>query len=144
MNFYNVKEPGYTLVTSTLIDPLGKDEWSGNDDALKHTQSPRKIRKGGLASGGLDDRFDFQFISKSLSDGEGLDIVPGSYHALGNDGNHYDIAIHDGENEFFDGDTTRSNTLALALHNASDHLPVIADYDVIGVEESVELTSSTD
>jgi endonuclease/exonuclease/phosphatase family metal-dependent hydrolase len=142
MNFYTVNEPAYTLMTQSLIDPLGTDEWAGTDNAMKHTQSPRKIRVGGLASGGLDDRFDFQFISKSLQDGKGLELVRGSYHALGNDGKHYDVAINDGKNEFFDGDATRSNSLALALHDASDHIPVIADYEVVEGEEGVQSTNT--
>jgi endonuclease/exonuclease/phosphatase family metal-dependent hydrolase len=136
MNFYTIKEPAYILFTASLVDPLGTDEWAGTDDASKHTQSPRKIRKGGLASGGMDDRFDFQFISNSLDDGKGLDIIEGSYHAMGNDGTHYDIAINDGDNSCFDGDTDRSNLLAQALHDASDHIPVMVDFEVI-VEEEV-------
>ncbi len=136
MNFYNVKEPGYTLFTKAMIDPLGNDEWAGVDDARKHTQSPRKIRKGGLASGGMDDRFDFQFISKSLADSTGLEIIRGSYHAMGNDGNHYDIAINDGTNSYFPENPEQSNILATALHDASDHIPVIVDFEVVrGGEE---------
>ena len=115
-----------------LVDPLGNDEWAGEDDAEKHSQSPRKERVGGLASGGMDDRFDFQFISASLQDGKGLEIILGSYHSFGNDGNHYDIAINDGDNSFFESDLTRSNELAQALHDASDHVPVIVDYAVGG------------
>ncbi len=130
MNFYTIREPAYQAFVKVLVDPLGTDEWAGEDDAKKHTQSPRKKRGSGLASGGLDDRFDFQFISKSLQDGVGLDIVPGSYHSLGNDGNHYDIAINDGDNSYFSTDTERSNKLATALHDASDHIPVIVDYEV--------------
>jgi len=138
MNFYNSSEPAYKALTTNLIDPLGTSEWSGEDDAIKHTQSPRKVRatKGtpgsGLIHGGLDDRFDFQFISASLQDGEGLDVVANSYHAFGNDGNHYDVAINDGDNSFFAGDTARSNEIANALHMASDHVPVVADYEVVG------------
>ena len=124
----------YILFTASLVDPLGTDEWAGTDDASKHTQSPRKIRKGGLASGGMDDRFDFQFISSSLDDGKGLDIIEGSYHAMGNDGTHYDIAINDGDNSCFDGDTDRSNLLAQALHDASDHIPVVVDFEVTVVD----------
>ncbi|HIN84453.1 MAG TPA: hypothetical protein EYM90_06100 [Phycisphaerales bacterium] len=135
MNFYTVKEPAYQLFVSTFLDPLGTEEWAGVDDAIKHTQSTRKIRKGGLASGGLDDRFDFQFISKSLKDGIGLELVVGSYHSLGNDGKHFDVAINDGDNLFFEHEKTRSNELATALHDASDHIPVIADYDVIKIEK---------
>ena len=138
MNFYNVKEPGYVLFTKTLIDPLGTNEWSGDDDALKHTQSPRKIRKGGLASGGLDDRFDFQFISASLDDDKGLEIIEGSYHALGNDGQHYDRAINDGDCSFFEDDAERSNSLAQALHDASDHIPVIVDFEVVEIESAID------
>ena len=136
MNFYTNKELAYQAFIEILIDPLGTEEWAGEDDASKHTQSPRKIRKGGLASGGMDDRFDFQFISNSLDDGKGLDIIEGSYHAMGNDGTHYDIAINDGDNSCFDGDTDRSNLLAQALHDASDHIPVMVDFEVI-VEEKV-------
>jgi endonuclease/exonuclease/phosphatase family metal-dependent hydrolase len=140
MNFYTVREPAYQALIEVLIDPLGNDEWAGEDDAEKHTQSPRKERSGGLASGGMDDRFDFQFISKSLQDGVGLDIIDGSYHSLGNDGKHYDIAINDGENAFFESDAIRSNDLATALHNASDHVPVIVDFSV--VEEMEQETVS--
>ncbi|MDP7008320.1 MAG: hypothetical protein QGI78_01985 [Phycisphaerales bacterium] len=131
MNFYSVGEPAYQAFVHVLVDPLGTDEWKGEDDPKKDTQSPRKIREGGLASGGLDDRFDFQFISKSLQDSIGLDIIAGSYHSLGNDGKHYDIAINDGDNHFLKSDVARSNALATALHDASDHLPVIADYAYI-------------
>ena len=142
MNFYTIREPAYQAFIEVLVDPLGTDEWAGKDDASKHTQSPRKIQKGGLASGGLDDRFDFQFISKSLRDGEGLDIVRGSYHSLGNDGKHYDIAINEGDNLYFSNNKERSNHLATALHEASDHIPVIADYD-FKIQETIKTPSKT-
>jgi endonuclease/exonuclease/phosphatase family metal-dependent hydrolase len=142
MNFYTIREPAYQAFIEVLVDPLGTDEWAGKDDASKHTQSPRKIQKGGLASGGLDDRFDFQFISKSLRDGEGLDIVRGSYHSLGNDGKHYDIAINEGDNSYFSNNKERSNDLATALHGASDHIPVIADYD-FKIQETTKTPSNT-
>jgi endonuclease/exonuclease/phosphatase family metal-dependent hydrolase len=135
MNFYSNKEPAYKAFVKVLEDPLGEGEWAGKDDAKKHTQSPLKVRKGGLIHGGLDDRFDFQFISKSLQDGSGLDLVRGSYHAMGNDGEHYDIAINDGDSIYFSKDLERSNELATALHDASDHIPVIADYEVVKQEK---------
>ena len=141
MNFYTVREPAYQALIEVLVDPLGNDEWAGEDDAEKHSQSPRKERVGGLASGGMDDRFDFQFISASLQDGKGLDIILGSYHSFGNDGNHYDIAINDGDNSYFESDLTRSNELAQALHDASDHVPVIVDYAVV---ENVGSKSTSD
>nr|MBC8523386.1 hypothetical protein [PVC group bacterium] len=144
MNFYSNKEPAYQAFVEILIDPLGTKEWAKENGALKHTQSTRKMRKGGLIHGGLDDRFDFQFISTSLQDGIGLDIVRGSYHALGNDGEHYDIAINEGDNEYYSHDKTRSNELATALHEASDHIPVIADYDVIKQEKANTSADTTE
>ncbi len=54
MNFYTNQEPAYQALISVLIDPLGTSEWTGKDNAVKHTQSPRKVRKGGLIHGGLD------------------------------------------------------------------------------------------
>ena len=125
MNFYSKKEPAYEAFVEILTDPLGTEGWK--NDAVKHTQSPRKVRKGALIHGGLDDRFDFQFISASLQDGKGLDIIVGSYRAFGNDGNHYDEAFNEQGKPFFDN----NEELANALHDASDHIPVIADYEII-------------
>jgi endonuclease/exonuclease/phosphatase family metal-dependent hydrolase len=132
MNFYTNKEPAYKAFVKVLVDPLGKGDWAGRDDAEKHTQSPRKIQKGGLIHGCLDDRFDFQFVSKSLKDGKGMELMRGSYRAMGNDGKHYDQAINDNgtDNTYFSNDKERSNKLATALHNASDHIPVIVDYEI--------------
>ena len=132
MNFYTNKEPAYIAFTKVLMDPLGTGDWSGKSDAEKHTQSPRKIQKGGLVHGCLDDRFDFQFMSKSLKDGKGMEFKRGSYRAMGNDGKHYDQAINNNgeDNTYFSNNKERSNKLATALHDASDHIPVIVDYEV--------------
>jgi len=130
MNFYTNKEPAYKAFVNVLVDPLGTNEWAGDDDAEKHTQSPRSKRSGGLVHGSLDDRFDFQFVSKSLKDGKGMELIKKSYRAMGNDGEHYDKAINDGDSKYFKRDKERSNKLATALHDASDHIPVIVDYDI--------------
>ena len=133
-NFYGNTEPGYLRMlsygTSPLLDPLGSNSWSGGSNALKHTQSPRVISDDGLASGGMDDRFDFQVLTENMSGTRGLKLIPGSMRAVGNDGNHYNDAINDGNNTYYSGQTTRSNTLADNLHNASDHIPVMADYRI--------------
>ena len=134
MNFYSSSEPAYDWFTNAgdgqVIDPLGGGSWSGESNALKHTQSPLLNQNGGLIGGGLDDRFDFQFLSPSLFDGGGFDLIQGTYRSLGNDGDHYNQAINAGNNYYFPGDTSRGNTLADALIIASDHLPLIADYQV--------------
>ncbi|MBC8202197.1 MAG: hypothetical protein H8E91_00040 [Planctomycetes bacterium] len=138
MNFYSPSEPAYDWFLAPgigqLVDPLGNgNSWSGGSNALKHTQSPLLNQNGGLIGGGLDDRFDFQFVSPSLIDGGGFDLISGTYRTLGNDGNHYNQAINAGNNYYFPGDTPRGNALADALIAASDHLPLIADYQVPAV-----------
>ncbi len=134
MNFYSSNEPAYDWFTNAgagqVIDPLGGGSWSGGTHAIKHTQSPLLNQDGGLIGGGLDDRFDFQFLSPSMLDGGGFDLIEGTYRSLGNDGDHYNQAINAGNNYYFPGDTPRGNTLADALIIASDHLPLIGDYQV--------------
>jgi hypothetical protein len=135
MNFYSPNEPAYAWFTDAgdgvVVDPLGNgNAWSGGSNALKHTQSPLLTQNGGLIGGGLDDRFDFQFLSPSLLDGGGFDLIGGTYRTLGNDGNHYNDAINAGNNYYFPGDTPRGNALADKLIIASDHLPLLADYQV--------------
>ena len=136
MNFYHSGEPGYMEFLSAgpgqAVDPLGTGSWAGEPHAVKHTQSPRDNGANfcGLAPGGMDDRFDHQLVTDEWLDGDGLDLVPGTYRALGNDGQHFDVAINDGDNTYYPDDVPRSNALADALHDASDHLPVVVDYVV--------------
>ncbi|MCP3902732.1 MAG: hypothetical protein GY715_03770 [Planctomycetes bacterium] len=134
MNFYSNTEAGYAHFLlpgpGVAIDPLGSGPWGGSGHALIHTQSPREIISGPLIGGGMDDRFDFQLISTELDDALGLSIIPGTYRSVGNDGGHYNAAINDGDNDYFPSQTTRSNHLADALHEASDHLPIIVDYQL--------------
>ena len=146
MNFYSPSEPAYSWFTNSgagqLIDPLGNSNWGGGSNSLKHTQSPLLNQNGGLIGGGLDDRFDFQFLSSSLFDGGGFDLIDGTYRALGNDGDHYNQAINSGNNYYFPSDVGRGNALADELIDASDHLPVLVDYQVpalLGYELNSEL-----
>ena len=79
------------------------------------------------------DRFDFQFLSPSLMDVGGFNLIDNTYRSLGNDGAHYNQAINAGNNFYFPNDTPRGNSLADSLIVASDHLPLIADYQVPAV-----------
>jgi hypothetical protein len=134
MNFYNNGELGYlAFLAGGLEDPLGTGGWGGSGNAIKHSQSPRVIASGGLASGGLDDRFDFQLTAPLMIGTGALSVMAGTYRSVGNDGNHFDIAINDGNNTYWPGDPAGSNALADALHEASDHLPVAVDYRVPAV-----------
>jgi hypothetical protein len=72
----------------------------------------------------MDDRFDQILTSYALHDGEGLDYIGGSYISYGNDGYHFNTAINSGTNYAVGA------TIANALHEAADHLPVYADFQV--------------
>jgi hypothetical protein len=107
------------------FDPINTPgAWSGND-AFKsvHTQAPSFDAQPGLVGGGMDDRFDFQLVTGELLDGEGLDYIPGSYHAFGNNGTHtFNQSISTGTGALL--------AVLAALMTASDHLPVVADYQL--------------
>ena len=135
-NFYSNSESGYALIANTsgtnaIIDPLGSGSWSGSGNSIKHTQSPRSTSSSnGLVGGGLDDRFDFIFSSQETQKGNGVVLIPGTYRSLGNDGQHYNIAINSGNNFYFPGEVSRSNQLADALHDGADHIPVVVDFSL--------------
>lgn len=135
-NMYNNTEPAYLTFlaggNAQAFDALGTGSWSGSSNAIKHTQSPRDI-SGSLVGGGMDDRFDLHLATAAVTDGEGISMISGTYRAFGNDGLHYNLAINTNGNSYYPKDSARSNALALALFNASDHIPVIVDYQVPAV-----------
>jgi len=140
-NLYKSDEPAFALLTGPqadndgrLFDPIDTSgKWHDRREfAAVHTQSPRKTQFGGGASGGLDDRFDFMLVSATLLDSSGLDIQVDTYTALGNDRDHFNRAINDGNN------TAVSRAIANALHSASDHLPVYADFVIGSLSASPE------
>ena len=127
-NIYTNSEPAYQALVDVLADPFGTGSWGGATNAIKHSQSPRKEAADGLASGGMDDRFDFMLTTATLAQSDALSIIDGTLRSVGNDGQHYDEAINNGNNYYYASELTRSNTLANYLHDASDHTPVLADF----------------
>ena len=132
-NMYTNSESGYVKMTTggvhPGIDPWGTANWTGASNAIKHTQSPL-LTSTNLVGGGVDDRFDLHLFTAALNDGVGLAYVPGTVRTLGNDGNHFDIAINTGNNSYYPSNIARGNALADALFVASDHMPVIMEYQV--------------
>jgi hypothetical protein len=130
-NVYNNLEPAYLKFLSTgsgqALDPLGTESWAGAANAIKHTQAPC-AGTCALVNGGMDDRFDHQLSTAAFQDGAGLALIPGTFRSFGNDGNHYDQSINAGNNTYYPGDIPRSNALAADLYVASDHVPVVVDY----------------
>ncbi len=109
-----------------LKDPINTPgNWHDNSYyADIHTQSPRTTQFGGGATGGMDDRFDILLISYGLDDGEGMDFISGTQVSFGNDGLHFNMAINAGTNYAV------SPEVADALHEAADHLPLYADFQL--------------
>jgi len=131
-NMYSSSESAYqSLVggaTFRFEDPISSSgNWNNNSSfASIHTQSTRSSTSNSCFSGGgLDDRFDQILCSEEVLDGEdGMVYVPSSYLALGNDGSHFNSSVNSGTNF-----SVSSNVLS-ALYNLSDHLPVVADFEI--------------
>lgn len=108
-----------------FIDPYSMTGvWNNASYSFYHTQSTRFSQVGGGASGGMNDRFDMILYSSAASQSGGLMYVPGTCLAVGNDGQHYRQSINAGTNNAV------SAQVADALYGASDHLPVIADFEI--------------
>ncbi len=130
LNLYTASEPAWSVLTAAgpgqAFDPAGMvGNWHDNPAfILVHSQSPVTAeRYGGQVTGGMDDRFDFQLISNEMLDGEGLSFLSGSYRVFGNNGTHP-----------LNGEITSGSGAApavlTALAETSDHLPVVADYQI--------------
>lgn len=117
--FLNQSQSGY------FIDPLNLiGHWNNNAAfAPYHTQSTRTRNLGdGGSTGGLDDRFDMILMSQAIINPGGITYIPGSYMAYGNDGLHFNDSINRPPNNAV------GQTIANALHYATDHLPVVAGF----------------
>jgi len=143
-NIQNSSEPMYQTLLAAgagqAFDPLDAPGVWHNSFALRqtHTQAPAATgdpnRPAGLAGGGVDDRFDFQLVSGELLDTEGMDYIGGSYCAFGNNGTHLCC------NSSITTGNGASDSVLDALVTASDHLPVVVDYQlpaVLGVHVAV-------
>jgi hypothetical protein len=134
-NFYTGTEPGFLKLLESqannigrLYDPLGLQGIPWQDNTTMQyawTQSTCKTGDTGCASGaatgGLDDRFDLILPTTTWQDGAGLELVPGTYISVGNDGLHHNNSIQDPPT------IPEGADYATALHSVSDHLPVRVD-----------------
>ena len=120
-----------------LFDPIDRPgQWKNNSSFKSiHTQNP-EIN----GAGGMDDRYDFHLASSAVFDEAGLQYIDGSYRAFGNNGTHtFNSDITTG--------TGASVAVLAALAAASDHLPVVVDYeidvDLVGISLSESGNSTT-
>ncbi len=120
----NLMATGAGAVSDTANTP---GEWA-NNNAFKtlHSQNSQS---------NLRSRLDFHFISGELNDGAGYDYVDGSFHVFGNNGSHaLGGSITTGSGA--------STTVLNALVGASDHLPVVSDFNVVNSTPLVQVTQS--
>lgn len=130
-NIYGSTEPAYQkLIHINLTDdgyfndPLSMTGvWNNSIYSPYHTQSTRTRSFGDGATGGLDDRFDMILYSNGVKNNGGIKFISGSYTSYGNDGNHYNDSINKIPN------SAVTQTVANALHYASDHLPVYSVFE---------------
>ena len=127
-NLYTSSEPAYQDFTGTdypkvrFNDPIDKPgNWHNNADfSLYQTQSTHSSSNGCAVSGGMDDRFDFILISNDIKyDTKKVKYVQGSFHAVGQDGKHFNQSINSSP-----ANTSVPANVLNALYNNSDHLPV--------------------
>ena len=160
-NMYSANETGYRLLTQTYSNPdicfmdpvgsIGVGEWNNNNQfAAFHTQSTRSYSEECFSGGGLDDRFDFILMADEIAFSYNhLRYVQGSYHAVGNDGRHFNQSVDQGNNTAVPAD------VAEALYDGSDHLPVtmkiavdvhlgVDDHEAQGLQVSVAPNPASD
>jgi len=141
LNVYGAEEECYQELINysnslyRFYDPIDREgHWNNNGSfADVHTQSTHSSSADCFASGGMDDRFDFILVSPYVFYGsQNIQVLPESYHALGQDGNRFNGSIVSPQNNLI------PNTVAQALYNQSDHLPVMADFAIdatVGIAE---------
>ncbi|MFK7747978.1 MAG: T9SS type A sorting domain-containing protein [Kordia sp.] len=148
LNLYTSNDITFQLLTDptnaiTLTDPINRlGDWHNNSSFIDvFTQSTRTQSGLGGASGGFDDRFDFILTSENMLTNTDLYYVPNSYKAYGNNINTdcYNRAINSSDCAEVPGSgVSYSPTLRNALHDMSDHLPVVME-----LETNEQLLSTT-
>jgi|GEM_PF-1037792 len=96
-----------------------------------HSQDPRPN------GGRMDDRFDLQLASDELYDRSGFEYVNGSFFVFGNNGTHT-------LNQGIQSGTGASPEVLAALVDASDHLPIVASYEVLGQDSNPPIPDTPD
>jgi endonuclease/exonuclease/phosphatase family metal-dependent hydrolase len=130
---YNVlssDEAAYQLLLAATPSPNGQlydpintpGNWDGDSDfAAVHT----------IGTDRMNARFDFILVSSALMDTVGTRVLPETYHAYGNDGLHFGRAVNDLPN------AAVPDSVANALFDASDHLPVVTDFILDSEQTSI-------
>ncbi|MCF8366835.1 MAG: endonuclease/exonuclease/phosphatase family protein [Bacteroidales bacterium] len=132
-NLQNNLEPAWLNLTSSapenfrLSDPANMEGiWHNNQDfATVHSQSTNITSNGCMASGGMDDRFDFIMINSALENDENaIRYIPQSYNVPGQDGLRLNGSLLNPPN------FSAPSEVLNAMYHFSDHLPVMVELEV--------------
>ena len=147
LNLYRSTEGAYQKLIDpnnpiVMIDPKNPQRntqyWHNNTNFTAiHTQSTHIQNIGNFAGGGLDDRFDFIFLSENFFTSNTLYYVNNSYKAFGNNGNCFNKNINDSSCDGFYDQTLRQH-----LYNMSDHLPVVLTLETTATLSNPELAEN--
>ena len=140
-NIYYSDEPAYQELTNysnslyRFYDPANSPGYWHNNGQFSslHTQSTRTYDADCFSGGGLDDRFDIILVSPYIYYGsDRLHYVDDSYRVIGQDGNRLNGSVISPANNSI------PNSVANALYQQSDHLPVVIDMAIdahVGITE---------
>ncbi len=126
LNVYYSDEPAFQKLINPgdsvyrFNDPVNvTGNWHDNSHFNDyHTQSTHEYGEC-FSYGGMDDRFDFILTSDYIMQGtHGMSYVPGSYRTVGQDGSSFNSSLN------LEGNGNVPDSIAEALYNFSDHLPV--------------------
>lgn len=130
LNIYEADEQAFENLTEysntslRFYDPINEiGDWHNNASYSDiHTQSTHTSMNC-FIGGGMDDRFDFILIDKSVRDNTSkVGYVPGSYTTVGQDGQHFNKTLIESP-----ANGSAPSVVLDALYNMSDHLPVYCD-----------------
>ena len=155
MNLYTSNDIAFNKLTDPtehipLVDPINRlGDWHNNSSFIDVlTQSTRTQSGLGGASGGFDDRFDFILTSENMLTNTDLYYLPNTYKSFGNNSNVdcYNRAINSSDCAELPGATNGySQAMRNALHDMSDHLPVVMELEtneqLLNISESQAITT---
>lgn len=129
----------YSNSSINFYDPINQlGEWHNDywNYGQYFTQATRNDGTDCFSQGGMDDRFDFILMSKDVKNNlSGVKYITDSYVAFGNDGSMTDnnSPLNTVNN------SAVSSTVAQALFDMSDHLPVVMEVEIhqgsLGIED---------
>lgn len=140
-NIYDAAEDAFKKMTNYSVteyrfyDPINRvGDWHNNPSYTDiHTQSTHTAYNNCASTGGMDDRFDFIMVSKSILYGlQRVKVMPHTYKAVGQDGQHFNKALTDSP-----VNSTVPSDVVTALYNMSDHLPVYCEL-FVGEEAGID------